>query len=131
MRRDSLKTFGAIVLILIIVGVTFWYGNRQRQAQVKGDQQSAQQQAKKPATNTTQVVKPTSTPVAKANPEPTPVAKSSAAPTPAPAVTTPAPAATPQTGGSLEIILPLAALAVAFRVKRSSVQMLKRAHATV
>ncbi len=133
MRRDTLKTFGAILLILIIVGVTFWYGNRQRQAQVKSDQQAAQQ-AKKPApvAQSNKPVPPaaktpTPAPAAAKPTAPAPVAK--AAPTPAPTTTptaTPSPNSTPQTGSDLAYLVPVAALAVGYQVKRASARVLKR-----
>ncbi len=107
MRRDTLKTFGAILLILIIVGVTFWYGNRQRQAQVKSDQ--ATQQVKK-STASTQVAKPAPAPATTA---------------PAPAAA-PAPTSTPQTGSSLAYLIPVAALVAGLQAKRASSQALKR-----
>jgi hypothetical protein len=116
MRRDSLKTLGAILLILIIVGVTFWYGNKQRQAQVKSDQQASQQQAKKASQST------------KPDPAPAPVA-----PATPPVVSTvsPAPTATPQTGSGIEVILPVVALIGGFQLKRASAKALKRSLLTV
>jgi hypothetical protein len=42
--RDTVKTLAGLVIIAIIVVATFLYGNSQRQAQLKHDQQVKQQQ---------------------------------------------------------------------------------------
>ena len=109
MNRDSLKTVGAIVLIALIVGLTFWYGNKQRTDQVKNDQAQQTQSQK----STTQ----SSSEKTAATPSPAPQ-------TPAPA---PAPASTPQTGADTMIIIPLGALVAAVAVKRASNKSLKQA----
>lgn len=106
MNRDALKTLGAIILIAGIVGATFWYGNRQRQQQVKQDQATKQQTAQQA-------------------PSPTPAA------TPAPSGQTPnsnvsMPAKTPATGGSLAIVVPVGALVAVAATKRYSDKALKR-----
>lgn len=115
-RRDTLKTFGAILLILVIVGVTFWYGNRQRQEQVKKDQKAAQVQTKKSSTSTVQSTKPSPAP-AKSTPSPAPVS---------PAIVTPTPSSTPQTGSELAYLLPLGAVIVGYQVQKASKRSLKR-----
>ena len=43
MNKDLLKTVGAIVLILAIVGGTFWYGSQQRSEQANQTNQEEQQ----------------------------------------------------------------------------------------
>lgn len=109
MNRDSLKTVGAIVLIAAIVGLTFWYGNKQRTDQVKNDKAQQTQTQKSSSQTSTQSTKP--------------------APAPAPVATTPppAPATTPQTGAETAVIIPLGALVAAIAVKRASDRTLKRA----
>lgn len=52
LTRDLLKTVGAILVIGIIIVATFLYGNRQRQEQVRRDQQIRQQQEQKAAEET-------------------------------------------------------------------------------
>ncbi len=52
MTRDTVKTLAGLVLIGIIVLATFVYGNSQRQAQLRHDQDVKQQQAKAGATVT-------------------------------------------------------------------------------
>ncbi len=122
MRRDTLKTFGAIVLILIIVGVTFWYGNRQRQAQVKKDQLAAEVQTKKSSTSATEGTKSPAKSVA-----PAPASPSKTTPAPvSPTVVTPAPTATPQTGGELAFAIPLGAIVLGYQLKKASERSLKR-----
>jgi high-affinity Fe2+/Pb2+ permease len=44
MKRDTVKTLAGLVIIGVIVVATFMYGNAQRQAQLKHDQQVKQQQ---------------------------------------------------------------------------------------
>lgn len=123
MNRDGLKTTGAIVLIIAIVGATFWYGNRQRQTQIKHDQQ-VQDQAKKSSSTsssatTTGSNAPTPAPASK-NPTPTPPASSSTNPAPTPQTT-------PQTGGEIAYLLPVGALILGYRYKRNSQENLKKA----
>ena len=47
MTRDTLKTLAGLTVIALIVVATFLYGNAQRQAQLKRDQQAKQQQEEK------------------------------------------------------------------------------------
>lgn len=50
MKRDTVKTLAGLVVIAVIVIATFIYGNSQRQAQVKQDNNVKQQDAKASAT---------------------------------------------------------------------------------
>jgi len=93
--RDTVKTLAGLVIIAVIVVATFLYGNAQRQAQLKHDQQIKLQQAK--TTTSQQVAKasPAASAKAAATPDATP------GPTPVPNT---APVETPQSnsiqGGS-------------------------------
>lgn len=107
MNRDTLKTVGAIVLIALIVGLTFWYGNKQRTDQVKNDKAQQTQTAQKSTSQSS-------------------TQKTTPAPTPQPAAPAPA-ASTPQTGADTTIIIPLGALAGAVALKRASDKSLKQA----
>lgn len=151
MRRDTIKTVGAILLIVAIVGITFWYGNRQRQQQIKHDQQVAAQsnQTIKSSSTTskssTATTKSTASTTPKANPTPAPSPKvaytpPTASPTPAPAAGTVTPQSTnpsaqptsiPQTGGELGFIVPVAALVIGYQVKRASDRSLRRAQMSI
>jgi cytoskeletal protein RodZ len=85
--RDTVKTLAGLVIIAVIVVATFLYGNAQRQAQLKHDQQIKDQQAK---TTTVQLL-------AKASPDASAKPTSSSAATPsASSATNTAPVETPQ-----------------------------------
>ncbi len=141
MNRDTWKTIGAIVLIAAIVGLTFWYGNKQRSDQVKSDKAAQTQQQKTTASgssSSTTSPSPAPTPSASqpspapqaAAPSPAPQSSSNAShPAPAPQTPAPAPqpASTPQTGADTAVIIPIAAVALAYGVKRASDRSLARA----
>jgi LPXTG-motif cell wall-anchored protein len=67
MKRDTAKTIVGLVIIAGIVVATFMYGNSQRQAQLKHDQEVKDQQVAK-ATSSPNAAQPTASPqqVAKA-----------------------------------------------------------------
>jgi hypothetical protein len=71
MKRDSIKTAVGLVIIAGIVVATFLYGNTQRQAQIRHDQDVKNQQAKATAASpsasasASASVKPSATPAAK------------------------------------------------------------------
>lgn len=44
MKRDTVKTIIGLVIIAAIVAATFWYGNAQRQAQLRRDSDAKKQQ---------------------------------------------------------------------------------------
>jgi hypothetical protein len=87
MKRDTLKTLAGLIIIGGIVVATFLYGNSQRQAQLKHDQDVKKQQAAK-----AQEQAKAATPIS-----PSVAAVAVATPTPKPSVTpTPKPSASPQ-----------------------------------
>jgi LPXTG-motif cell wall-anchored protein len=51
MNRDTLKTILGLIVIVLIVVATFLYGNAQRQAQLKRDQEVKQQQTAQTSTS--------------------------------------------------------------------------------
>jgi len=87
MKRETLKTLAGLIVIVGIVVATFMYGNSQRQAQLKHDQDVKKQQQAKVATVSPSA---TATPAATATATVTPKATNTATPTP-----TPKPTATP------------------------------------
>jgi cytoskeletal protein RodZ len=119
MNREALKTVGAVILIVGIVGTTFWYGNKQRHEQVKSDQTTQQQQNQQSSSSGT--AQPTPAPA----PAPAPAAGTSVSAT----VAGPAPQPTtiPETGSGFEVILPIGALVAVVAAKRASDKSLKRA----
>ncbi|MFI5240473.1 MAG: hypothetical protein ACHQUB_02080 [Candidatus Saccharimonadia bacterium] len=105
MKRDTMQSIGAIILIVGIVATTFWYGNRQRQAQIKKDQTLSSQ-------------------TAKPNPAPTPKQNPTPKPTPAPVVATST--SIPKTGAESDLLIPLGALVGVVYLQRGSKRSLKR-----
>jgi hypothetical protein len=100
MKRDTIKTLVGLVIIGVIVVATFLYGNAQRQAQLRHDQDiknqqaaAAAEQAKKSQASAAPTSASTPTP-AKPTPTPTPAPVSVATPTPSPKANT-APVKTP------------------------------------
>ena len=111
--RDTVKTLVGLVIIAVIVVATFLYGNSQRQAQLKHDQQIKNAQAKStdsqllakasPAATTTPApsTSPSSSPATNTAPVQTPQSNSlqgGSSPTPTPSSTpkaTPTPSASP------------------------------------
>ncbi|HSX48487.1 MAG TPA: hypothetical protein VLF41_03245 [Candidatus Nanoarchaeia archaeon] len=125
--RDFLKTIGAIVIIGLIVVATFLYGNKQRQEQLRRDQQATQQSAdntKVTVDNTTNntVVKPE-------NSSPT-----NPAPAASPSTTnknvgggTISPSQTPDTGGEVYFLIPVALITGLYQVHKHSKKNLRAA----
>lgn len=94
--KETLKTIGGVVLIAVIVVATFLYGNKQRQEQLR------QQQAQQNTQSQQQVKSPGAGSVN----------------TPAPTTATPPSGTTPQTGGEMAYLLPLAALIGLYQLNR-------------
>lgn len=99
MKNDTLKTIGAIIVIGLIIVATFLYGNKQRQDQLRHNQQISQDNNGGAKTSTD--TKPATTDTNSTNQAPAgataPVQKPTQTVTPAPAAT-PATSATPDTG---------------------------------
>lgn len=157
MKRDTLRTLGGVVVICLIVVATFMYGNSQRQAQIRHDQDvKAQQEAKASTTpqasptaapsnspavasngtsNTAPVNTPSSNSIQGSGASPSASPKPSSSPTPSSspqvAVTTPdtgGSAAMPQTGPAADGLLAIAAItAVGMAYTRSRRAVLQAA----
>lgn len=112
MKRDSVKTAVGLFIIAGIVVATFLYGNSQRQAQLRHDQDVKNQQAKATATlpSASASVKPTATP--------TPVVVDGAATSPG---------VIPDTGATENGVIGLAALTFFVVLWRSSKARVLRA----
>ena len=120
--RDFFKTIGAIVIIGLIVIATFLYGNRQRQEQLRRDQQAIQQKQSDDRSVTVDnsknntVVKPETT-----NPPTAPVAINQNVTATVP------PAQTPDTGGEVYFLAPVALIAGLYQVHKTSKKNLRAA----
>lgn len=110
MKRDSVKTAVGLFIIAGIVVATFLYGNSQRQAQLRHDQDVKNQQAKATATLPSASAKPTATP--------TPVVVDGAATSPG---------VIPDTGATENGVIGLAALTFFVVLWRSSKARVLRA----
>jgi len=125
MKRDTLKTIVGLVIIGLIVVVTFLYGNAQRQAQLRHDQDVKRQQQQSEAKTTAQPSVSTAQPKTAApatNPAKPPTA---AATPPSATATTPTTGATnstkiPDTGASENALIPLTLLGLAIYGLRRS-----------
>ena len=121
MKRDTLKTIFGLVIIGLIVVVTFLYGNSQRQAQLRHDQDVKRQQQTQAKTPAVQPSASTAQPKTAA-PTTTP-SKPPVAPTAAPAA--PAAGATnttkiPDTGASENALIPITLVGLAvYGLRRS------------
>lgn len=132
---DLLKTIGAILVIGGIVVATFLYGNRQRQEQVRRDQQIRQEQEKKAAEESGPKVavdgskdNTTVKPENQATPKP-------AAPTP-PATSgvgggqlssSGGTETTPKTGGELAYVIPAGLIYGLYKLNRNSRNWVRQA----
>ncbi len=112
MKRDSVKTAVGLFIIAGIVVATFLYGNSQRQAQLRHDQDVKNQQAKATAVSpsASASIKPTATPI--------PVIVDGA---------TTSPTAIPDTGPSESGLIGLAAITLAAVLWRGSKARVLRA----
>lgn len=132
MRSDLLKTIAGLVIIGLIVVATFMYGNAQREAQLKRDQDLKRAQEAQASASPAVATSPTPTQVAVATTKPTPTPTktpvASATPT-----ATPAPTPLPQTGAE-DLIPAVAAGAMGIagvawrRSQRSLLQAAKTRH---
>jgi hypothetical protein len=124
MKRDTVKTLAGLLVIAVIVVATFVYGNSQRQAQLKHDQEVKNQEvasnrtampssspqatastapSKSPQSNTAPVSTPQSNSIQggrTATPSSSPKASATPAPTATPSSSPIASASEPKTGGS-------------------------------
>lgn len=130
MKRDTLKTIFGLVIIGLIVVVTFLYGNAQRQAQLRHDQdvkRQQQTQAKTPAVQPTatatsqpKTAAPTATPAAPTATPAAPSTKPPVAPTAAPAAGATNTTKIPDTGASENALIPITLLGLAvYGLRRS------------
>jgi len=127
MKRDTLKTIIGLAIIGLIVVVTFLYGNAQRQAQLRHDQdvkRQQQAQTKTTAQPSTSAAQPKT--AAPAAPAATP--KPTATPAPAaPSASATNSANIPDTGAGETAIIPVTLLGFAIYGLRRSRRALARA----
>lgn len=123
--REFLKTIGAIVIIGLIVVATFLYGNKQRQEQLRRDQQATQQNS-----DNTKVTVDNSSNNTVVKPE----NANQPAPAPAPAASNTnvgggsiSPSQTPQTGGEVYFLIPVALITGLYHINKSSKKNLRAA----
>lgn len=109
LKNSTVRIILAAAVVVLIVAATFAYGNSQRQAQVKKNEQLAEQSV---STSESESPSPSATVSPSATPTP--------ASTPTPTVITPPNGITPETGGEWLAVLPLSVLTVLGVARRNT-----------
>jgi hypothetical protein len=130
--RDLIKTIVAVLIIGGIIVATFLYGNRQRQDQVRRDEEIARQQEERAQPETeqnqaaTQATPPPAQPQTQSqtpSPTPAPASQPAATPPPAPQVAT----AIPDTGSELLFVIPAGLMFGLYRINRTQKRAVRQA----
>jgi cytoskeletal protein RodZ len=129
MRRSLVTTIGGLLLVILVVGATFLYGNSQRQEQQRQDEQRQEQAQQKPAdqpAKTAEANQPASQPAATTS-TPAPSSTSTTATQPTTGGTAqPQPASMPAAGSGLGAVIGVMAVGGSLYAYRRSQLDLRR-----